>query len=128
LNSRLLPIALLATIGWACASTPSRDEQLRAHEAVLQAACPLGSSLQYVKQVLTSQEIAFTAMSAAACHESYVEVLGRSEACAGGPRIDAGVALPPTWFGLESSLRVTFLFNAAEQLVEATYTPWHTWF
>ena len=124
---QLIPLAILATFMLACSSAPSHDEQLRTREEVLRSACPSGSSLRAVSEALRAEGVPFTVMPPAQCHRAYVEVLGQPEACAGGSRIDAQAVISRTWVGFETSLLVTYLFNAEERLRVAHYRPHSTW-
>jgi hypothetical protein len=120
--------ALLCFCVGACSTRPSVDEQLQAGRDALAAACPLGSSFQHVTDVLDKQAPGeFLVMSPAECRKHYVEILGKTEACAGGPRVDARISIARDWTGFETFLLVTYLFDVHDQLATAKYEPFHTW-
>jgi hypothetical protein len=110
----------VAVVAWsllsACTSRPTGYE---ARQATLEAACPLGSTLQHVEAALREQDVGFFVMSAADCQQYLAPRF--PGACAGGSRLTASVFIDKHWTGLEAYLSVTYLFDSNEQLARAEY-------
>jgi hypothetical protein len=116
-NSHAVTAGVLAwSLLSACAGRPIGFE---VRQATLEAACPLGSTLQNVDEALREQGVAFLVMSPADCHKYLAPRF--PGACAGGSRLTASVFVDKHWTGLEAYLSVTYLFDSSEKLVTAEY-------
>jgi hypothetical protein len=112
----------------ACFTGPSDEERLRARQEALQAACPLGSSLEHVRGILKQQAVPGFAVTSPAECQKYAEMFNEPETCAGGSRITALVPIARDWTGFETLLLITYLFDLQEKLAVAKYEPRYSWF